>query len=118
MSVLTCPNSKCRALAERVLRRRGDARELPPVGEPCKGCKAKAARAAAGPKEPRKRRVTVPCVHIGRDLLGRERAERGLDSRRWTLCLHPEQPLGEAVCGCRGCGPRCRGYSAAALENP
>jgi len=52
-----------------------------------------------------------PCRLRGRELTGPERAARGLDhGRRWALCLHPEQPLGEAVCPCMGCGPGCRGY--------
>jgi hypothetical protein len=55
----------------------------------------------------------VPCVHVGDDLTGPERQARGLDhARRWTRCEHPAQPLGEVVCGCRGCGPTCRGYQA------
>lgn len=52
------------------------------------------------------------CSLVGRELTGPERAARGLDhARRWTLCLHKEQPLGEAVCGCKGCGPACPGYA-------
>lgn len=34
---------------------------------------------------------------------------------QWVFCLHPEKPLGEAVCGCLkpiGCGSRCPGYKA------
>jgi hypothetical protein len=59
----------------------------------------------------RSRRSRGPCKLVGRELTGRERAARGLDhARRWALCLHPDRPLGEAVCGCKGCGPGCRGY--------
>lgn len=54
----------------------------------------------------------APCAHRGAELTGPERQARGLGhARRWTLCLHPAKPLGEAVCSCKGCGPKCSGYS-------
>jgi hypothetical protein len=74
--------------------------------------------AAGGPAPPRA--TTPPCVHKGRELTGPERAAAGLGhARRWSLCLHPEKPLGEHVCGCMkpvGCGPRCPEYSQAPAE--
>lgn len=60
--------------------------------------------AAAGP--------AGPCAHLGRALTGPERQRHGKDHRRrWALCLHPEIPLGQFACGCKGCGPACPGYS-------
>lgn len=56
--------------------------------------------------------LSLPCVHLGRELSAAERQSRKLDSRRWAFCNHPAKPLGEAVCGCKGCGKGCRGYSA------
>lgn len=58
-------------------------------------------------------RAAAECEHCGAELAGGERQARGLGhSQRWALCLHPEQPLGEAVCPCRGCGPKCPGYES------
>lgn len=40
--------------------------------------------------------------------------------RRWSLCLHPDLPLGEYVCSCLkpvGCGPNCSGYVAKGEED-
>lgn len=52
-----------------------------------------------------------PCGRLGRDALAGEAAAAGLDPvRRWSLCTHPQQPLGPLVCGCRGCGRSCPGY--------
>lgn len=71
------------------------------------------------PKSGGRTRVPAPepCAHKGRDLTGPERAAASLShARRWALCLHPDTPLGEHVCGCMtpaGCGPRCAGYSQA-----
>lgn len=61
-------------------------------------------------------RTTPPappaCALIGRELTGDERQELNLDHRRvWRLCLHDDKPLGEAVCNCGGCGPKCPGYA-------
>lgn len=54
----------------------------------------------------------VPCTHLGDELTGLERDARNLDHRRpWRWCRHPDKPLGEAVCGCAGCGPSCSGYA-------
>jgi hypothetical protein len=71
--------------------------------------------AGGGPaRSPRKAAAT--CTHLGDALTGSERAARGLShARRWSLCLHPDKPLGDAVCGCMrpvGCGVKCPGYSA------
>jgi hypothetical protein len=56
--------------------------------------------------------MATPCVHRGEELTGQEREALGLDHRRrWTLCLHDEQPLGAAVCSCKGCGANCPGYA-------
>lgn len=52
-----------------------------------------------------------PCIHRGRIVPGLERERYSLDLRReWYYCEHLEQPLGPHVCGCKGCGPLCRGY--------
>jgi hypothetical protein len=71
------------------------------------------------PATPAPRRAAA-CAHRGRELTGAERAAAGLGhARRWSLCLHPEKPLGEHVCGCMkpvGCGPRCPEYSQAPAE--
>lgn len=61
----------------------------------------------------------LPCEHLGDSLTSTEREALVLDRRRdWRHCLHPEQPLGEAVCGCKGCGPRCSGYTPEGLPEP
>jgi hypothetical protein len=53
------------------------------------------------------------CSHF-RELSGADRQARGLaHGKRWGLCLHAAKPLGEVVCPCRGCGPKCSGYPAA-----
>lgn len=53
------------------------------------------------------------CTFRGDELNGFERESLGLDHRRnWHWCQHERKPLGDAVCGCRGCGPACPGYSA------
>lgn len=57
----------------------------------------------------------LPCEHLGPAVRG----ERAPDATRdWRECGHPEQPLGAVVCGCRGCGPRCRGYQPEGLPEP
>lgn len=39
-------------------------------------------------------------------------AKLSLDVRRtWYVCSHPDKPLGEYVCPCKGCGVRCTGYT-------
>lgn len=53
----------------------------------------------------------LPCLFLGDELSGRQRAEAGLDhSRRWAPCEHPDRPLGPYVCPCAGCGPTCPSY--------
>lgn len=63
----------------------------------------------------------VLCILRGDVLTGQERNAANLDHRReWFRCGHPKQPLGPFVCGCKGCGPTCPGYSVALahLEDP
>jgi len=91
-------------------------RQCRPPKLPCPACLSVACAILA--KQPTKRkpapaRLPLPCVHLGGELTGAERQARGLDSRKWAKCNHPERPLGEAVCPCTGCGRGCRGYSAA-----
>lgn len=63
--------------------------------------------------------VPAECRFQGAELTGPQRVAAGLDHlRRWTLCLHDDKPLGKSVCGCRGCGPSCRGYSPAESPPP
>lgn len=62
---------------------------------------------------PPEKKKSLPCRHLGDELTAAERETRRLDHlRKWTFCLHVDKPLGEAACGCRGCGPNCRGYVA------
>ena len=92
-----------------------------------------AARKAAGliPKRypvesrtPRRKRCAeppqaTPCVHRGELLTGVERERLGLSHQRvWLQCLHPAAPLGQVVCPCQGCGPKCSGYTLPVVENP
>lgn len=71
------------------------------------------ALASAKASSARKPLPVIPCRFVGDDLTGAERTAKNLDHRRqWTHCDHPKKPLGEAVCGCAGCGPRCPGYAA------
>lgn len=61
----------------------------------------------------------VPCSLLGDELTGLERDARNLDHRRpWRWCGHPDKPLGEAVCGCAGCGPGCNGYAKEVMPVP
>jgi hypothetical protein len=54
----------------------------------------------------------APCEHFS-ELTGAGREARGLShGKRWGLCLHEAKPLGEVVCPCKGCGPKCPGYSS------
>ena len=48
-----------------------------------------------------------PCVHLGTD-----RVRVHGSNRDWRTCGHADQPLGNPVCQCRGCGPKCAGYAA------
>lgn len=45
------------------------------------------------------------CIHLGTD-----RVRVNGSNRDWRTCGHPDQPLGNPVCQCRGCGPKCVGY--------
>lgn len=49
-----------------------------------------------------------PCIHRGERRLHPPEAPDNI--RDWRPCDHPDKPLGEAVCQCRGCSPQCRGY--------
>lgn len=52
------------------------------------------------------------CRFRGADIPGPARAVLGLPhAGTWARCGHPDRPLGEHVCPCRGCGPTCRGYA-------
>jgi hypothetical protein len=48
----------------------------------------------------------APCVHLG--LPARVHGS----NRDWRTCGNPTAPLGNPVCQCRGCGPKCVGYEA------
>jgi hypothetical protein len=88
----------------------------PRKGKVIVGAKSLPLVATAAPAKP-KRAKRGPCGYIGKELTGKEREERKLShGRTWSLCLHPQQPLGEAVCGCRGCGPSCKGYESKELR--
>jgi hypothetical protein len=50
------------------------------------------------------RRPLPVCVHRG-DEVPPSRGRRRFD------CVHPDAPLGNPVCPCDGCGPKCPGYS-------
>jgi hypothetical protein len=77
-----------------------------------------AVRPAVAPTAPRRR--PPPCVYRGPQPLADDELTEiedrtGADLyrlRTWHRCGHPDKPLGEAVCGCRGCGTRCPGYAA------
>jgi hypothetical protein len=49
------------------------------------------------------------CIHLGTD-----RVRVHGSNRDWRQCGHPTQPLGPTVCQCRGCGPKCYGYTSSA----
>lgn len=64
------------------------------------------------PQRSAKSKSPAPCSLRGRTVPGPERQRLGLGhAREWVYCLHPDKPLGEAVCGCKGCGPSCTGYT-------
>lgn len=72
-------------------------------------------RGGPGPAAPAAKPAAGPCVHLGDALTGPEREAAGLPhAKRWSLCLADPKPLGEYVCPCKGCGPRCPGYEAEA----
>lgn len=52
-------------------------------------------------------RAPEPCVHLGAPA-----PPPGGESplKSWSLCDHPDRPLGPIVCPCLGCGPTCPGY--------
>lgn len=60
----------------------------------------------AGGAEPKPapRKTALPCRYVG--------GPSG--PKGWFLCENDTEPLGQTVCACRGCGPRCPGYSPAA----
>lgn len=51
------------------------------------------------------------CIHRGQPTTPPSGDRTG---RAWSYCDHPKKPLGEKVCGCRGCGPGCVKYGIAA----
>lgn len=94
------------------LRKRRDerrARGIPPGVYPQHVGKAvAAAKPPAMATAPKRASLPVlPCAFRG-DLLP---AKRDGSSKRWHECEHPAKPLGAAVCSCKGCGPRCKGYT-------
>lgn len=52
--------------------------------------------------------VSLPCIHLGSPVRGEAAPDTTRDYRK---CDHPDKPLGAVVCSCRGCGPKCSGYS-------
>lgn len=44
---------------------------------------------------------TLPCAYVGPDS----------GAKGWHYCEHPDTPLGDVVCSCKGCGVRCPGYA-------
>lgn len=78
--------------------------------------------AAGGAKPAAAKPRPLPCARLGDALTGPEQEALGLPrTRRYSLCLHEDKPLGDAVCGCMkpvGCGPKCPGYLAANLQQP
>lgn len=55
---------------------------------------------------PKRVKVILPCVHIG----------EAAGPKGWHYCEHPDTPLGDVVCSCKGCGSRCPGYSTRPTE--
>jgi SAM-dependent methyltransferase len=53
-----------------------------------------------------KPRIALPCVYIGEDS----------GPKGWHYCEHPETPLGDIVCACKGCGQKCPGYKVDSLR--
>lgn len=69
--------------------------------------------APAAKLQERQKTSREACRFLGRILTDDEKADRDLyQLRDWRFCEHPTKPLGEAVCGCRGCGKKCSGYKA------
>jgi hypothetical protein len=53
---------------------------------------------------------SAPCAHVGQPV---PPPDGKPSEMRWTLCDHPkriELQIAEAVCPCRGCGSKCKGY--------
>jgi hypothetical protein len=68
-----------------------------------------AGNANAQPKAlPLLNHANLPCVHIGEDS----------GPKGWHQCEHPDTPLGDVVCSCKGCGKRCPGYTPAVRSIP
>lgn len=56
--------------------------------------------------------TVLPCVH-GEPLTVSEIRASGLSPRKtWKRCTHQDQPKGDIVCPCTGCGPKCPGYAS------
>ena len=50
----------------------------------------------------------LPCDHRG---IAVPNAAGTRANAKWYKCDHPEKPLGDVVCSCAGCGPRCAKYT-------
>lgn len=73
--------------------------------------------APAAPAAAKVSLTVLPCTH-GDPLTVAEINAAGLDPRKtWKRCEHPGRPMGEIVCPCTGCGPKCPGYEADAESN-
>lgn len=53
--------------------------------------------------------MRAPCLHRGDSTAPPDRLPT---AKAYFRCEHPEKPLGEVVCTCKGCGPKCVGYEA------
>jgi hypothetical protein len=47
------------------------------------------------------------CTFLGR------RAKVHGSNKDWHFCEHPDRPMGDVVCPCAGCGPKCVGFRSA-----
>jgi len=58
-------------------------------------------------------RVTVsPALHLPTECQYRGgRVYVAGSNRDWRACENPALPMGNPVCPCQGCGPKCVGYS-------
>lgn len=106
-----CPAEKSMAYRKRWARDASLTRD-PGTRKPLKTIIRSGAPVAPQPSRPIKIH-RGPCRFVGHEIPGAQRAELGLaHNKRWSLCLHPEKPLGaQYVCPCNGCGPNCPGYS-------
>lgn len=66
---------------------------------------AKMGASVSAPAEAGRVLVALPCAYVGPDS----------GPQGWHYCEHPETPLGDIVCACKGCGARCPGYSVEPL---